>query len=749
MDNKLTLAVKEYAYSLGADLVGIANIERYKDAPIKMSPQGILPTAKSVVVCAIHHPDAAIELDGEVHPQIMGPYVVQLSMNNKLDVMSFKIGRMLDDLGYKTVPIASSNIWRYRGYKEMDAVFAPDISHIYSAVCAGLGELGWNGLCMTPEYGTRNRFVSIITEAELTPTPLYNGPKLCDMCGECIRNCPTNAYRDEVNGVKDVVVEGKHHKFANKNLWRCAWGEHFGLDLDLPIPEKVDEQVLLDNVRDHGRRGGEFGVCLKVCLPAYLRQWDKSYCQKTARRKRQAIPNTELPMHRQLYGKILVHARRWDMDSVHFLSAKALADAGISIREALPDGVSAIVLSCICPEAAQGIPANNPMQIAQFGLDFAELDICRELETVGYSALPRTYMKHEPFRKLTGIDGENVKTAVILTSASVEDRAYTGLNTVDVHGDLRTTLFDLAKDRGIDLMGVAAADTIACLADGLQELRADEKLFAARDKNIYFRPYLPEVSVGKRVIRKPEDYVPGAKSVIVLGMHYPETAALRVGQPPAECVGPYVFEQYEVNRLIGHAAYSVVKALEGLGYHAKYTFNLTGAGGVVGSPRGEFADSMCNTLEAACAGIGKMTLNGSLDTKEFGIHQRFIAIVTDAQLPADPVQEGMSEACAGCGACLKACPTCALCQKKVVELDVGGAKIGYLPVDANRCNWATQFALVAEEGNMYCGNFTNIPYPEDGLTEEKLADALSQQDHVFKFRPVMGERCVVVCPLVK
>ena len=29
MDNNLTLAVKELAYRLGADLVGIANIERF------------------------------------------------------------------------------------------------------------------------------------------------------------------------------------------------------------------------------------------------------------------------------------------------------------------------------------------------------------------------------------------------------------------------------------------------------------------------------------------------------------------------------------------------------------------------------------------------------------------------------------------------------------------------------------------------------------------------------------------------
>ena len=58
MNRNLTSKVKECAYSIGADLVGIAPISRFKNAPIMMSPQGILPTAASVVVCAIHHLDA-------------------------------------------------------------------------------------------------------------------------------------------------------------------------------------------------------------------------------------------------------------------------------------------------------------------------------------------------------------------------------------------------------------------------------------------------------------------------------------------------------------------------------------------------------------------------------------------------------------------------------------------------------------------------------------------------------------------
>ncbi len=772
MENNLTLKVKELAYRLGADLVGVANIERYENAPIKMSPQGILPTARSVVVCAIHHPDAAIELDGEIHPQIMGPYRIQYIMNDKLDVLSFKIARLLDDLGYKTVPIASSNIWRYRGYKEMDATFAPDISHIYSGVCAGLGELGWNGLCITPEYGARNRFVSIITEAELTPTPLYNGPKLCDMCGECIRKCPTNAYRAETNGTKNVVVEGKDHIFCNKNLWRCAWGEHFDIDLDLPIPEKVDEKVLLEHVAKHGLRGGEFGVCLKVCLPKHLRKWDESYCKKTARRIRHVTPS-QLPVHRQVYDKLLVHARTWDLDSVHFISRETLASAGIDIKKELPDGVSAILLTSryqIPKEAnidhdgsmahIEGFDSCHKTRadaidsygrIAQFNVDFTELDMCRELETLGYTALPKTTMDHEPFRALCGVaNTENtfVRTSLILTAAPFADQSATELSALAPAKDLKKQLKQLALEKGADLFGVASAKTIDEITDQLRELRKGEMQFVVEDKNTRMMPFDPVVTRVKREFTKASELIHAAKSVIVLGLHYPDTPATRVGKPPAESVGPYVFTQYETNRLTGHLAYSLCRALNSLGYEAVYSHNLTGAGSTVGSPRGQFNDATCNALEAVAAGIGQMGLNGSVVTEEYGIHQRFVAIVTDADLEADEVKEGLAKACESCEQCLNACPTGALRKESIVNLNVAGKQVTYLPVDAHRCDWAPKFSLVMEEGNMYTGNFTDIPCP-DRVTPEALADALRQQDPVFKFRPVTGEKCVVNCPLHK
>ena len=92
VDTPETAEIKRYALEvLRADLVGIANIERFANAPLRMSPQGIMPAARSVIVMAVHHPDAAMERGGLKHPQEIGPYAIQYSMNWRLDDMSYRI----------------------------------------------------------------------------------------------------------------------------------------------------------------------------------------------------------------------------------------------------------------------------------------------------------------------------------------------------------------------------------------------------------------------------------------------------------------------------------------------------------------------------------------------------------------------------------------------------------------------------------------------------------------------------------
>ena len=101
MSKKLTEEVKNYSKELGADSVGIAPVERFKNAPLEMSSEGLMSEAKSVIVVAIHHLDCAVELGGFPTPHGMGPYTTQSSaINPILDNISFKIARFLEDKGY-------------------------------------------------------------------------------------------------------------------------------------------------------------------------------------------------------------------------------------------------------------------------------------------------------------------------------------------------------------------------------------------------------------------------------------------------------------------------------------------------------------------------------------------------------------------------------------------------------------------------------------------------------------------------
>ena len=265
-DSRLTALAKNRAFALGADLVGVGNIERWDKAPLLMSPKGIMPTATSVLVCAIHHTDGMIEMGGESSPHDQGSYAYQMLMNDQLDVISYTMARFFEDAGYRAVPITASNIWRYRPYKDLKSTFSPDMSHIYASVAAGLTEMGYSGLAMSPEYGARNRFVSIITDAPLDPTPLLPGNTLCDRCNMCVKMCPTRATSKEVLGEVALEIEGHRFSFADKNLWRCAWAEHFGLSVDLPIPDA--EWASISGGRHRGLRSGTMGYCLKYCPKA-------------------------------------------------------------------------------------------------------------------------------------------------------------------------------------------------------------------------------------------------------------------------------------------------------------------------------------------------------------------------------------------------------------------------------------------------------------------------------------------------
>ena len=172
------------------ELVGITPIDRLQGAPEGRRPTDILPTANCVIVAAIHVLDSVYDL-----PYTRYEYTNQFfTMNSMLNSMAFKVSRYLESQGYRTLPIPAA-------YPRVNKGIFGILSHRHAAVHAGLGEMALNNLLPTPQFGSRIRLVSIVTEAGLEADPPFE-ENLClkkrtECQLACVKNCPVQAISDD------------------------------------------------------------------------------------------------------------------------------------------------------------------------------------------------------------------------------------------------------------------------------------------------------------------------------------------------------------------------------------------------------------------------------------------------------------------------------------------------------------------------------------------------------------------------
>jgi len=120
------------------------------------------------------------------------------------------------------------------------------------------------------------RLVTVITEAEIEPDPLYQGAAICtgDACGICIDRFPTNAF-DRTQEV-EVVIGGKEffYKRLKKNRCRFGVGGLIKAALgrqDCPMPEEPTPEDYLQALRQESpwqrpeRIASMCGRCIIQC----------------------------------------------------------------------------------------------------------------------------------------------------------------------------------------------------------------------------------------------------------------------------------------------------------------------------------------------------------------------------------------------------------------------------------------------------------------------------------------------------
>jgi epoxyqueuosine reductase QueG len=186
----LTREVKDRVLQADLNLVGIAPVERLMGAPEGRRPTDILPTARSVIVGAVHVLDSVYDL-----PYTRYEYTNQFFiLNSRMNSMATRLCEFLESEGYRNLPIPAA-------YPRVNKDLCGILSHRHAAVQAGIGEFALNNMLTTPQYGSKVRLITVVTEAELEPDEPYTD-SLCQKmrkdCGmACVRNCPVQAISED------------------------------------------------------------------------------------------------------------------------------------------------------------------------------------------------------------------------------------------------------------------------------------------------------------------------------------------------------------------------------------------------------------------------------------------------------------------------------------------------------------------------------------------------------------------------
>ena len=207
MDSK---RVKEVMISLGADLCGIASIDRFSDAPEGYHPSDVFPACKSVISFGCRFPIGTLLCNSHT------PYtLVRNTITPKMDMIALNFCVEMERHGIVCVPIqtngsewdAKTNRWR------------SIISQKHAAKAAGLGTIGRHSLLITPEFGSMVWLGAVLCSEEFEADELKE--PICNNCNLCVEACPVGALdNSEVN--QQVCWDYAFGDDEEKQVWSIS-----------------------------------------------------------------------------------------------------------------------------------------------------------------------------------------------------------------------------------------------------------------------------------------------------------------------------------------------------------------------------------------------------------------------------------------------------------------------------------------------------------------------------------------------
>ena len=176
--DKTTLMIKKAARWFGADLVGICELDRrwlYAQDSTSLAARDIPQELQYAVVMAFEMDYGLI--------RYFNSYTANAATR----------------MGYSRMAVTNAHLAsfiRYLGFQAIESGNDIGLS-VPMAMQAGLGDIGRNGILITPRYGPRVRLSKVITDLPLiADSPIEFGvTEFCRACAKCADSCPSRSIR--------------------------------------------------------------------------------------------------------------------------------------------------------------------------------------------------------------------------------------------------------------------------------------------------------------------------------------------------------------------------------------------------------------------------------------------------------------------------------------------------------------------------------------------------------------------------
>jgi ferredoxin len=190
----MTSRVKEVARFYGANLVGITELDErwvysHYFEPITGNNGKLVMPYKYAIVMGIEMYWPFINQSPDP-----GASAATALIYSRMAETASSLAKYIRALGYEAIPCGNDTA-----------------QSIPLAIDAGLGELGRNGLLLSPEYGPRQRICKVLTNLPLIPDqPIDFGiQSYCETCHACASACPVDAIRWDERTTEQTSISNR------------------------------------------------------------------------------------------------------------------------------------------------------------------------------------------------------------------------------------------------------------------------------------------------------------------------------------------------------------------------------------------------------------------------------------------------------------------------------------------------------------------------------------------------------------